>query len=159
MLSNTVSLTILFILGVSLLTMILNRRTRARCLQDFDGFLTTVSDKNGKRLYGILAVSTTGLEFCYRDNHLDKDGHIETSSILYRQEFNTVWVFLRFHDDLSPENQVRRQRQLQRSFHPSFYRRIARGTRNLMVNLKDAFTDIMSTFCHLSAHLPLRQRS
>ena len=143
-LSNTIWLTILFIFGVSLVIMILNRRTRDRCLKDFDGFFTTMSDKNGKRLYGKLIVYNTGLEFYYRDDYLDKDGHIETSSILYKQEFNTIWVIFRFLDELSPKNQVRRRHQLQRSFHPSFHRRIARGTRNLMASLKDAFTDITS---------------
>jgi len=145
MLSNTIWLTILFILAVSLVIMVLNRRTKDRCLKDFDGFLATMNDKKGKRLYGRLKVYTTGLEFYYRDDHVDKDGHIETSSILYKQEFNAMWVILRFHDELSPKNQVRRQRQLQRSFHPGFHRRIARGTRNLMINLKDALTDITST--------------
>jgi len=129
---------------VSVLVLILNRRTRDRCLKDFGGFLTTVQDKNGKRLWGRLVVFTTGLEFCYRDDYTDGD-HIETSSILYKQEFANIWVLFRFHDELSPKNQARRLRQLQRSFHPKFPRRIGRSIRNLLVNLKDAFTDITST--------------
>jgi len=145
MLDNTLSLTVLFILAVSILVMILNRRTKDRCLKDFEGFLATMEDVSGKRLFGRLKVYNTGLEFLYRDNHFDKDGHIETSSILYKQEFNNIWAVLRFHDELSPKNQIRRQRQLQRSFHPRFYRRIARGIRNLMVNIKDSLTDITST--------------
>ncbi len=110
MLSNTIWLTILFILGVSLLLMILNRRTRDRCLKDFDGFLSTMLDKKGKRLWGRLEVHTTGLEFCYRNEYLDKEGHIETSSILYRQEFINLWAIIRFHDELTQKNQAKRLR-------------------------------------------------
>jgi len=99
-------------------------------------------DKKGKRLWGRLMVYSTGLEFCYKEDHRDKAGHIETSSILYKQEYDKIWVFFRFHDELSPEIQERRLRQLQKSFHPGLSRRIARSIRNLMVNLKDALTDI-----------------
>jgi len=104
MLTNAIWLTILVILGVSLLIMILNRRTNDRCLKNFDGFFTTLIDKKNKRLWGRLVVYTTGLEFCYREVHNDKEGHIETSFILYKQEFNTIWILFRFHDELSPEN-------------------------------------------------------
>jgi hypothetical protein len=124
--------------------MILNRRMRDRCLKDFDGFLSTMLDKNGKRLWGRLKVFTTGLEFSYRVEHLDEEGHIETSSILYKQEFEKIFMVVRFHDELSEKNQARRIRQLNRSFHPKLHRRLARSTRNLMVNLKDALTDITS---------------
>ena len=143
-LNNTIWITILFILGVSILIMILNRRMRDRCLKDFDSFLSTMLDKNGKRLWGRLKVYTTGLEFSYRDEHIDEEGHIETSSILYKQEFNTLFMIVRFHDELSEKNQARRIRQLNRSFHPKLHRRFTRSIRNLMVNLKDAFTDITS---------------
>ena len=142
--SNTVWITILFILGFSLLIMILNRRMRDRCLKDFDGFLSTMVDKTGKRLWGRLKVYTTGLEFAYRDEHIDKEGHIETSSILYKQEFSNLFLVIRFHDELSEKNQARRIRQLNRSLHPKLHRRLARSTRNLMVSLKDALTDITS---------------
>ncbi|MFC1946324.1 hypothetical protein ACFLXY_00215 [Chloroflexota bacterium] len=143
-LSNTIWITILFILGISLLVMILNRRMRDRCLKDFDGFLSTMFDKSGKRLWGRLKVYTTGLEFAYRDEHIDEEGHIETSSILYKQEFEKLFMVIRFHDELSEKNQARRISQLNKSFHPKLHRRLARSTRNLMVNLKDALTDITS---------------
>ena len=143
-LSNTIWITILFILGVSLLVMILNRRMRDRCLKDFDGFLSTMVDNNGKRLWGRLKVYTTGLEFVYRNEHVDKEGHIETSSILYKQEFTSLFLVIRFHDELSEKNQARRIRQLNKSLHPKLHRRFVRSTRNLMVNLKDALTDITS---------------
>jgi hypothetical protein len=154
MLGNAIWLTIIFILGFSLLVMVLNRRTRDRCLKNFGGFLTTMQDKNGERVWGRLVVDTTGLEFCYRDDYLDQD-HIETSSILYKQEFNTIWVLFRFHDELSSDNQIRRLRQLRRSFHPRFHRRMARGARNLLVNLKDALNDITgSVLSAVSASTP-----
>lgn len=145
MFSNTILLTVLIIIGISIFVMILNRRTRDRCLKDFNGFLSTMCDKKGKRLWGRLVVYTSGLEFRYRHEHLDNQGHIETRSILYKQEFNTVWAIFRFHDELSPENQARRLKQLERSFHPCFFRRMGRGARNLVVSLKDSFVDITGT--------------
>ena len=144
-LNNTIWITILSILGFSLLIMILNRRMRDRCLKDFDGFLSTMLDKSDKRLWGRLKVYTTGLEFSYRDEHVDKEGHIETSSIFYKQEFDKLFMVVRFHDELSERNQARRIRQLNKSFHPKLFRRLARNTRNLMVNLKDALTEITGT--------------
>ncbi len=125
--------------------MIINRRTRDRCLKDFDGFFATMIDMTGKRLWGKLIVYSTGLEFRYRAENLDDKGHIETSWILYKQEFPKIRMIIRFHDELTERNKVRRLKSLKKSFHPRFYRKWARGLRNLMVNLKDAFTDITTS--------------
>jgi len=145
MFSNTILLSVLIIIAISIFVMILNRRTSDRCLKDFSGFLTTLYDKKGKRLWGRLVVYTTGLEFRYRSEHHDDDSHVESSFILYKQEFNNMWIIFRFHDELSPENQAKRRKQLQKSFHPRLHRRMGRGIRNLAVNLKDSFVEITGT--------------
>lgn len=145
LLNDTIWLTISIIIVISLLLMIINRRTRDRCLKDFDGFFATMMDMTGKRLWGKLVVYSTGLEFKYRAEHIDDTGHIETSWILYKNEFATIRMIIRFHDELTEKNKIRRMKSLEKSFHPKFYRKWARGFRNLMVNLKDAFTDITSS--------------
>ncbi len=138
---NAILLTILVILGLSIVGMVLNRRTKDRCLKDFGGFLTTMQEKSGKRVWGSLRVEPTGIEFCYEGDYWDRD-HIETSFIVYKQEFPALWALFRFHDELDAAHQALRLRQLERSFHPGPWRRLARGLRNLASSLKDAFGDI-----------------
>ena len=144
LITNTVWLTIIAIVLLTLVLMVINRRNRDRCLKDFDGFATTYFDVIGKRVWGRLIVYSTGLEFKYWSEHLDEEGHIETSWILYKKEFGSLLMLVRFNDELTERNKTRRLKQIEKSFHPKFYRRWGRSIRNLLVNLRDAFTDITS---------------
>ena len=47
----------------------------------------TIETTDGKTIWGKLRVENTGLELLYDAEHKDQDGHVETSYILYKQEY------------------------------------------------------------------------
>ena len=51
--------------------------------------MMTLLEKDGKRVWGNLAVEASGLELVYSEDYLDKD-HIETSYILFKEEYNSL---------------------------------------------------------------------
>ena len=136
--------TIVAILLSSLVGVFLGRRKRDICLKDFHGYMATALFKNGKRVWGRLVVETSGLEFCYRGNYWDED-HVETSFIVYKEEYGNLYALLRFHDDLTERNRKRRLRALRRTYHPSPPRRLLRHLRNVFNTLKDAVSEAVGT--------------
>jgi len=130
--------TILFILVSSILGVFLARRKKDECLKDFLGYLSTVQMKGGKRVWGRLAVETSGIEFRYKGNYWDQD-HIETSFIMYKEEFSTIQALFRFHDELDERERQKRLRALKKSYHPSIPRRLFRHMSNILNTIKDAF--------------------
>jgi hypothetical protein len=93
---------VVVILGSSLVGFFLNERRKDPCLKHFQDYLTTVHLKNGKKIWGRLDVQTSGVEFRYQGNYWDQD-HVETSFILFKEEFNSIYAFFRFHSQLSPK--------------------------------------------------------
>ncbi len=82
MLDNALLLTIIFIIIVStIIGTFISSRRRDRCLTSFCDFMVTLLEKDAKRVWGHLAVETSGLELLYSEDYRDED-HIETSYIL-----------------------------------------------------------------------------
>jgi len=126
------------IVGSSLIGFFLSGRRKDPCLKHFQDYLTTIQLKNGKRVLGELDVETSGVELRYKGNYWD-DGHVETSFILFKEEFNSIYAFFRFLDQLSPESQELRLDELERAYHPPASKRFLRHTRNMLNTLKDSF--------------------
>lgn len=136
--------TIVAILLSSTIGVVLARRKKDPCLNDFHAYMVTVQTKNGKRVWGRLHVETSGIEFRYRDNYWDKD-HVETSFILYKEEFGNIFVLFRFHDELTPEEQKCRLHALKKAYHPWPPRRLLRHIRNLFNTIRDAINEALGT--------------
>lgn len=135
---DSVLLWILVVIAVSsLVGVFIARRKRDICLKDFEAYLTTVRRKDGKAVWGQLAVESTGLELRYHSDYWDDD-HIESSFIIYQEEFNSVFLILRFHEELSEANRVRRLADLGETYHPRFQRRMFRHVRNFFNTFRDA---------------------
>ncbi len=136
--------TIVAILLSSTIGVVLARRKKDPCLNDFHAYMVTVQTKSGKRVWGRLHVETSGIEFRYRGNYWDKD-HVETSFILYKEEFGNIFVLFRFHDELTPEEQKRRLHALKKAYHPWPPRRLLRHIRNLFNTIRDAINEALGT--------------
>ncbi len=141
--------TVLFVtIGVVLVTGLLGAYLRGlridACLHSFEGYMVTVRMKNGKRMWGTMDVETTGIELKYLKENRDKQGHFETSYIIYKNELANVDVLIRYAGELSPHEVVKRNKIMRRSFHPSFTSRFRRKARNIFNTTKDAMTEALT---------------
>ncbi len=144
-LDNVLLITILLILGLAIFGAILKARRRDICLKSFTGFLVYTRLKNGKQIWGELVTDATGIELMYRADHPDADGHIESSYIVFNAEMANVYLIIRFLDELTEENAKRRQKTLNRSYHPNLVRRLRRKIRNWFNMIRDAVSQALSS--------------
>jgi len=142
MLDDALLITLISIIVTTIIGTFINSRRRDRCLTNFRDFMVTLLEKSGKRVWGHLAVEASGLEFLYSEDYLNED-HIETSYILFKEEFNTINLLLRFHDELSEVNKRRRIQEVKRAYHPWPPRLLARKARNVANTCKDSIFELL----------------
>lgn len=138
------TITILFIIFAAGVGVFVRKRSRDKCLRDFEKNMVTLEDVSGKTVWGNLRVENTGLEFIYSEKYKDKDGHDETSYILYKYEFPNIQAVVRFHDDLSEKNRKARDRELVRTYHPKWPRRFKRRLLNVFRTVRDSVVEIVN---------------
>ena len=143
---NIFAVTIIVIFACAILGAFLRTRARDKCLKDFDGFHVTVEEKQGDAAWGRLHVFSNGFELEYTSDHHDLDGHVETSYIIYANEYDGMHALYRYHDQLTPQNQKRRLRDIRRTCRPSLFRRTGRKVRNVFNTLRDAFVQSIEAF-------------
>lgn len=143
-LNNALYVSILVILISSLVGFYVKARARDRCLRDFDHFDATVEMTDGQIVWGLFRVYSSGLEFLYRAEHQDEQGHVENSTILYAPELGNLQAVYRFHHDQSPEARLRRKRDIERTYQPTLFRRAGRGLRNTYNAFRDAIVQTLN---------------
>ena len=104
--------------------------------------MVTLLEKGGKRVWGHSAVEVSGLELLYSEDYRDED-HIETSYILFKEEYDNIYLLLRFHSELSEENKRRRIQEVKRAYHPWPPRLLARKARNVANTCKDSIFEVL----------------
>ncbi len=144
-LNNALYLSILVILLSSVIGFYVKMHLHDRCLRDFDGFEVVVEDKGGKVVWGTLKVYSSGLELIYTGEHWDREGHVETSYILYDKDLVNLQAIYRFHDDQSPANRRKRTRDIKHTYRPNLFRRARRAVRNVLSTFKDAIVQSLNT--------------
>ena len=138
------AITIVFIILAAGLGAFIRKRSRDKCLRDFEHNMVTLEDTAGKTIWGKLRVENTGLEFMYPQKQKDKDGHEEASYILYKYEYPNIGAVVRFHDDLSERNKELREKELKRTYHPGFWRRLKRKILNVFRTVRDSVVEIVN---------------
>jgi hypothetical protein len=138
------AITILFIILAAGLGAFIRKRSRDKCLRDFEQNMVTLEDTAGKRIWGKLRVENTGLEFVYPQKQKDEDGHDEASYILYKYEYPKIGLVIRFHDELSDENKKAREKELDKTYHPDWDRRLKRKTLNILRTVRDSVVEIVN---------------
>jgi hypothetical protein len=144
MLDAAFYITVLFIGLSTFVGMIIKKLHRDKCLKDFAGYMVTLEKKDGKDVWGKLRVENTGIELAYPEAQTDSDGHLEASYIVYKFEFANIAAFVRYHDGLTEEGKKKRQRDLERTYHPGLLRRARRKTQNFFKTIRDAVVEIMN---------------
>ena len=136
---NIFALTLALIFASALFSAFVKRRSRDRCLKVLHGNMVTAVLPDGKRVWGTMQVFPQGIELKYTNEHTDRDGHTETSSILFGDQLNKVTGFHRYHADLDEKKQKRRKKQIQKAWHPSLFKRFLPSVRNIANTFRDAF--------------------
>jgi len=106
--------------------------------------MVTLEETGGSIIYGKLRVENTGLEFAYPAAHKNKDGHIQTSSILYKHEYPNIMALIRFHNELSEVAKKEREKELKRTYHPRMLRRLKRKIQNVFKTIRDSVMEVVN---------------
>ncbi len=141
---STTTITILFIIFAAAVGAFIRKRSRDKCLKDFERNMVTLEDTAGKTIWGKLRVENTGLEFVYPEKQKDEDGHDEASYILYKYEYPKIGVVVRFHDELSEDNKKAREKKLEKTYHPDWDRRLKRKMLNVVRTVRDSVVEIVN---------------
>jgi len=141
---SATAITILFILFAAGVAAFVRKRSRDKCLRDFERNMVTLEEKAGKTIWGTLRAENTGLEFVYPEKHKDQQGHDEASYILYKHEYPNMEAVIRFHDDLSEPHKKEREKELKRTYHPGPWRRFKRRVLNVFRTIRDSIVEIVN---------------
>src|SRR5439155_19712712 len=138
--SNVFYLTLLVIFVTAVVTTVLSKRTRDKCLKFFSGYHVTLERMRGQTSWGTLRVFSSGVEIVFDHPYLYTRGRKKTSFLLYGNEIEPqLLCLLRYHDELSERAKNAREKQVRRTFNPGPLRRAWRGVRNVVNTLRDAF--------------------
>lgn len=133
---------ILLVFLVGLMGAWLRSRRRDPCLASFEGYHVTLELADGRLIWGVLDVTPTGLELQYRQAVHD-DQHVESSFILYGNEYASIQAIYRYADELEKEKQEERKHAIARAFHPSPPRYLARKLRNFLTTAGESFNEVL----------------
>ncbi len=139
------AVTMIFIIATTLIGAFIKGRSKDRCLVDFSGFPVTVETAGGKHIWGNFAIEPTGMELIYDKEYLDeKDGHIEKSYIIYKNEYANIEAVVRYHDTLSGGLKKKRDKMLRQYYHPNFLYPLFRRLRNIYYTIRDAVMEVVT---------------
>lgn len=143
--ANTFVLTLFFIVLTTVIGAFMKGRSRDGCLMDFKDFPVTIEMKDGKTVWGNLLVEATGIELIYDKEYIDqKNGHVEKSYILYKNEFSNINIIVRYHDSLDDKKLLKRKKMLKRYYYPKTIYPLGRRIRNFFYTVKDALMDVIT---------------
>ena len=139
---NPFFLTICFIFLSAIVVAFIKGRNRDKCLKAFNGYMVTVEDTAGKHIWGNLRVEPTGMELVFDSPNQDTDGHIESSYIIYKYEYGNVSAIVRFHEYLNEKLNRKREKELQRAYHPGSISKLSRKISNAFKTIRDTFMEV-----------------
>lgn len=134
--------TVGLIFFLTLLGAYIRSSRRDACLKAFQGYPVTVERSDGRVIWGVLELESTGLELRYLDTVQDAN-HVESSYLLYGSEFGELQAIYRYVDELDEEDKRRRERQLHRYFHPGPIVRLVRATQHFFSIASDSMSEVL----------------
>lgn len=140
---NILLVSILLIFLTALFSNVMKQRKRDRVLKDIHGFHITLEFNDGKQAWGKTRVYSNGLELIFSDSHASSNGNFISSYIIHKGDLDRIWVFYRFHNELSADNQKRRQKEVENTIHPGIISRVKRTARNLVNAFNDAINEAL----------------
>ncbi len=141
MLDFSLLITIGLVFVLTLIGAYVRSRRKDRCLKTWEGFHVTIERTDGRLVWGVLKLEPTGMELAYRDSVQDEK-HVESSYLLYANEYGDIQAIYRYADQLLPGDKARRARDIQRAFHPGPLRRLGRALRNFLSTATDSLNEV-----------------
>ncbi len=138
------TITFLFIVAAAIVAVFVRGRKRDKCLRDLGGDPVTLVFTDGRHVRGRLTVESTGLELRHDTPNPNAEGHLEHSTIVYKNEFGRIHLLWRFCDELDPAESRRRQRRLRRTHRPGLLRRTGRRMVNVLRTLRDSLMEVLN---------------
>ena len=144
---DTFAITVIFIVLSTVIGAFVKGRSRDRCLKSLSGYPVTLERKDGKRVWGQLHVENSGLELSYYEPYLDvKDNHIETSYVLYKNEYSEIRALICYVDDLDPKLKSSRLKIFKKTRHPGLCHILMRKVRNIFGTVRDSIMEAVNLF-------------
>lgn len=141
---NAFFITLIFIILTTVIGAFLKGRSKDRCLKDFKGYIVSLQTKENKIITGTLEVESSGIEFIYAEEFLNKNLNAEKSSMFYKNEFSIIVFLARYHDMLSLQQSEKRKHALKKYYRSKPIYLFLRKIRNFLYTVKDALMDITS---------------
>ena len=133
-------LSLLFIFLTAVVTTVVTKWSRDKCLKFFHGYHVTLERNRGQTTWGTLKVFSSGIEIIYDHAFVDVRGRKKTSYLMYQPDVDQQLLsVLRYEDELDDKQRARRKKQVHRTFNPGPVRRAWRAVRNFVNTLRDAF--------------------
>ena len=133
-------LTLLFIFLTAIVTTVATKWARDKCLKLFNHYHVTLERNRGQTMWGKLKVLPQGIEILYDHPFVDPRGRKKTSYMLYGHELEQQMLsLLRYHGEMTEEQQRARKKQINATFNPGPMRRLWRQIRNVVNTMRDAF--------------------
>jgi len=133
-------ITLAFIFLTGIITAVATKWSRDKCLRFFNHYHITLEGMRGHARWGNLKVFSSGVEIVHDHAYVDHRGRKKTSYMIYQNEMDQqILGLFRYHDELTPDEQQNRLRQIQYTFNLGPIRRTLRGIRNVLNTLRDAF--------------------
>lgn len=144
--STLLYITLLIIFLTAIITAVITKWARDKCLKFFQDYRITMERSRGQTLWGRLKVFSSGIEISYDHPYVDPMGRSKTSYMFYQQDIEQqVLSIFRWHDQLDERAQAMRLAQIHATFNPRFFRRAWRQVRNFVNTLRDAFNAAIGT--------------
>ncbi|HDJ28061.1 MAG TPA: hypothetical protein ENF28_02280 [Proteobacteria bacterium] len=100
--------------------------------------------RSGQIISGRIHIESTGFELLYRTPQTGPKGAVQTSFIVYKNEYPDIHMLTRYLDKLEPAEQKRRDRRLRMIQHPTGLCKIGRKIRNLFNTIRDSVLEVVN---------------
>ena len=141
---NILLATVAIIFLTALLSRVVQRYDRV--LKSIKDYHVTLRKTNGKEMWGHAKIFPNGLQLFFSRPYQSSGGEWVDSYILYAPEMADIRSIYRYHDELSPDNRLRRLREVKRVAKPGAMRRLLRAGRNFISNFQEALSETLGVF-------------
>ncbi len=139
-------LSIFLVFMTALVGSFMQRRKCDKVLADLQGFHAVARMQSDEKIWGKMEVYPNGLELVYAQPFQNHRGHLTTSYIMFRYGIEQIQSLYRFHGELTPENQQRREKEVERTHSPGMFRIVLRRMQNFLNTFRDAINESMGMF-------------
>jgi len=141
---NVLLATVAIIFLTAFLSRVVQRHDRV--LKSIRDYHVTLRKTDGKEMWGYARIFPNGLQLFFSRPYQSSGGEWVDSYILYAPEMAQIRTIYRYHDELSPENRLRRLREVKRVARPGALRRLLRALRNFISNFQEALSETLGVF-------------